>query len=98
MDIKTQKNATELTITPVGELNAVTTPELAELLKNNLPGIDHLIIDFSDCDYVSSAGLRLLLGTFKDMKKNKGSMQLVNVGENFTEVLVNTGLDAVFDI
>ena len=53
---------------------------------------------FKDCDYVSSAGLRVLLSTLKTLKKNNAKMRLINVGENFTEVLENTGLDAVFDV
>ena len=57
-----------------------------------------LTMDFSECDYVSSAGLRVLLGTFKQMKAENGNMRLTNVGENFMEVLENTGLDTVFDV
>ncbi|MBO5575946.1 MAG: hypothetical protein J5956_06560 [Ruminococcus sp.] len=44
------------------------------------------------------AGLRILLAAYKKLKAAKGTMKLINVGQNFTEVLQNTGLDAVFDI
>ncbi len=98
MDMKTEKNGTELKITLSGELNALTAPIFSELLDKELPGMNLLTLDFTDCDYVSSAGLRVLLATFKQLKAVKGSMQLKNVGPNFTAVLVNTGLDAVFDI
>jgi anti-sigma B factor antagonist len=57
-----------------------------------------LTLDFAECDYVSSAGLRLLLATYKLMKEENGSMALANVGVNFKDVLENTGLDAVFSI
>ena len=57
-----------------------------------------LTLDFNECDYVSSAGLRVLLATFKQMKAVKGSMNLTNVGQSFKYVLQNTGLDAVFDM
>ena len=57
-----------------------------------------LTLDFSACDYVSSAGIRVLLATFRQLKAAKGNMRLTNVGENFMDVLQNTGLDAVFDI
>ena len=60
--------------------------------------MQELTLDFTGCDYVSSAGLRVLLATFKKMKAAKGSMTLSNVGENFMDVLSNTGLDAVFDM
>ena len=56
------------------------------------------MLDFTDCDYVSSAGIRVLLSTFKTLKQKKASMKLINVGENFKDVLESTCLDSVFDI
>ena len=98
MKLTKEKNGTELTIRLSGELNTLTAPELSALLDKELGGMQTLTMDFSECDYVSSAGLRVLLGTFKQMKAAKGNMSLTNVGENFMEVLENTGLDAVFDV
>lgn len=98
MKLTTEKNGTALTIHLSGELNTLTAPELSALLDKELGGVQDLTLDFAECDYVSSAGLRILLGTFKKMKASKGSMALANVGENFMDVLSNTGLDAVFDI
>ena len=98
MKLKSQKNGTELTISLSGELNTLTAPELSTVFDKELPGIQTLTLDFSDCDYVSSAGIRVLLDTFKKLKESKGKMYLIHVGENFMDVLENTGLDAVFDI
>lgn len=98
MKLTTEKNGTALTIHLSGELNTLTAPELSALLDKELGGVQDLTLDFAECDYVSSAGLRILLATFKKMKASKGSMALANVGENFMDVLSNTGLDAVFDI
>ena len=98
MVLKTQKNASELTVGLSGELNAVSAPELSALLDSELSNIQSLVLDFTDCDYVSSAGLRVLLAAFKQLKAVKGHMRLTHVGEVFMEVLENTGLDAVFDI
>ncbi len=67
-------------------------------MNKELTGVQKLILDFKACDYVSSAGLRVLLTTFKQMKAAKGDMALANVGENFLDVLQNTGLDAVFGV
>ena len=92
------KNGTDLTIQLSGELNTLTSPELSALLNRDLGGVKLLTLDFAECDYVSSAGLRVLLSTFKQMKAAKGDMRLSNVGENFMDVLQNTGLDAVFDV
>ena len=98
MKLTPKKNGTELTIQLSGELNTLTAPELSSLLDKELGGVQHLILDFTECDYVSSAGLRVLLATFKLLKTAKGSMELTNVGENFKDVLQNTGLDAVFGV
>ncbi|MBR4656249.1 MAG: STAS domain-containing protein [Oscillospiraceae bacterium] len=98
MELSTEKNGAELIVQLSGELNTLTAPELAALLDKELDGVETLTLDFKECDYVSSAGLRVLLGTFKQMKASGGDMCLVNVGENFMDVLQNTGLDAVFDV
>ena len=98
MTLTTEKNGTNLTVRLSGELNTLTAPELSGLLDKELGGVQALTLDFAECDYVSSAGLRVLLATFKQMKAAKGSMSLANVGENFRDVLENTGLDAVFGV
>ena len=98
MTLTKEKNGNELTVRLSGELNTLTAPELSDLLKSELDGVQTLTLDFNECDYVSSAGLRVLLATFKQMKAAKGSMNLANVGQSFMDVLQNTGLDAVFDM
>ena len=98
MTLTTEKNGTALTVRLSGELNTLTAPELSALLNKELTGVQNLTLDFKECDYVSSAGLRVLLATFKQMRAAKGNMGLANVGENFLDVLQNTGLDAVFGV
>ena len=98
MTLTKEKNGSNLTVHLNGELNTLTAPELSALLTKELGGVQALTLDFKECDYVSSAGLRVLLATFKQMKAAKGTMALANVGENFKDVLENTGLDAVFGI
>ena len=98
MKLTTEKNGAELKINLSGDLNTLTAPELSGLLDKELGDVQNLTLDFAECDYVSSAGLRVLLTTFKKLKAAKGSMALTNVGVNFMDVLSNTGLDAVFDM
>ena len=98
MKLTAEKNGTALTVRLSGELNTLTASELSALLNKELDGVKALTLDFKECDYVSSAGLRVLLATFKKMKASKGSMALANVGENFLSVLQNTGLNAVFGV
>ena len=98
MTLTTEKNGNALTVRLSGELNTLTAQDLSALLDEELDGMQALILDFAECDYVSSAGLRLLLGTFKKLKAINSKMELINVGENFMDVLENTGLDAVFGV
>ena len=98
MNLTTEKNGEELIVHLSGELNTVTAPELKDLLNEKLSGVKDLTLDFAECDYVSSAGLRVLLATYKQLKEEGGSMKLTNVGEFFMKVLKDTCLDAVFEI
>ena len=79
-------------------MNTLTAPELSAVLDKEIPHTKMLILDFSECDFVSSAGIRVLLGTYKTLKAQDSKMTLAHVGEFFMEVLENTGLDAVFDM
>ena len=98
MNLNSEKNGSGLTVFLSGELNTLTAPDLSALLDKELDGVTALTLDFAECDYVSSAGLRVLLATFKKMKAAGGTMGLSNVGEGFRDVLENTGMDAVFGI
>ncbi|MBQ6638831.1 MAG: STAS domain-containing protein [Lachnospiraceae bacterium] len=98
MELKTEKNETALTIGLSGELNAITAPEVETQLTELLPGIQDLTLDFTNCDYVSSSGIRVLLSTQKKMKAAHGAMHLTNVGKCVMDIFVNTMLDSVFDI
>ena len=80
MDLNTEKNGAELTVHLSGELNTITAPELSALLDKELSDVQNLKMDFAECDYVSSAGLRVLLATFKKMKAAGGDMSLTISG------------------
>ncbi len=98
MNLTTDKSGANLTVHLSGELNTNTAPQLDALLNKEFRDTQILTLDFTECDYVSSAGLRVLLLTFKRMKAKGGNMELSNIGEDFMDVLTNTGLDAVFGI
>lgn len=98
MDLTSKKEGSTLTVFLEGELNTMSAPELMTLLDEQMPGVDNLIFDFAKCDFVSSAGLRILLSSYKALKKSQGQMQIINIGKNFKEVLFITGLDKVFGI
>lgn len=97
MEIKDFKENEKLTICVTGSLDSVTSSDLEEFIRDNIDGINELILDFKELDYVSSAGLRVLLVTLKLMK-TKGSIKIINVNESVNEVLTMTGFANIIKI
>jgi len=90
MTIEKMRNNNELTVSLEGRLDTVTAPSLEEELKANLDGVQELVLDFQALEYISSAGLRVLLMAQKTMNK-QGSMVIRNVNETIAEVFEITG-------
>ena len=80
----------KLTITLTGRLDTTTAPQLETELKQNISGVEALILDFSGLEYLSSAGLRVLLSAQKAMNR-QGSMTVKNVNEIIMEIFEVTG-------
>lgn len=97
MKINRDQNGTALTIALEGRLDTVTAPELEEELKNSLDAATELTLDFEKLDYISSAGLRVLLSAHKAMSK-KGGMKVRNANEMVREVFDVTGFADILDI
>ena len=75
----------------------ITAPELEEVIKNDLNNVNTLIFDFSEVDYLSSAGLRVLLVAQKVMQK-KGQMIVRHVNNSVKEIFEITGFNNVLNI
>ena len=90
MKIEKNLNEKNLVVALEGRLDTTTAPQLEEELKNSLAGVTDLIIDLSKLEYISSAGLRVLLSAFKTMR-NKGNMKVTNANELVKEVFEVTG-------
>ena len=90
MKITKSLNGTSLTVALEGRLDTTTAPELEKELKDSMEGATDLTLDFSKLDYISSAGLRVLLSAHKAMSK-KGGMKVTNVSELVKEVFEVTG-------
>ena len=86
-----------LTLTLCGRLDTTNAPKLEEELKMSLPGTEHLVLDFAALDYLSSAGLRVLLGAQKAMNK-QGDMVVRNVNETIAEIFDVTGFADILTI
>ena len=80
-----------------GRLDTVTAPELEAALKETLDGVSELTLDFEELDYLSSAGLRVLLSAQKRMNR-QGSMKLVHVNEVVMEIFELTGFSEVLRV
>lgn len=90
MQIDQLKEGTTLTMKVSGRLDTMTAPQLESEITGHLDGITELIMDFSDLEYISSAGLRVLLVTSK-MMKGKGRFVIRNINETVREIFEVTG-------
>ncbi len=97
MTVTKNANGTELIFSVEGRIDTTTAPQLEKELKDSIDGVTTLVINFSKVEYISSAGLRILLSTQKLMNQ-KSSMKLVNVSENIMEVFEVTGFSDILTI
>ena len=97
MTIEKAVNGAELLLTLSGRLDTTTAPQLEAELKASLPGVESLVLDFAALDYLSSAGLRVLLGAQKTMNK-QGSMTVRHVNETIMEIFDVTGFCDILTI
>lgn len=80
-----------------GRLDTITAPELENELKASLGGVNELTLDLAGLEYISSAGLRVLLSTQKIMNK-QGRMMIRNVSETIMEIFEVTGFSDILTI
>ena len=90
MTIEIKKNAVEITIEIVGRLDTITAPALDKTINEDIGDAKNLVLDVKGMEYISSAGLRVLLAAQKKMQKI-GSMKVTGVGEEVMEVFEMTG-------
>ena len=97
MTIQENKEGSKLTVRVEGRLDTTTAPELEEKLKGLLEDVTDLTLDFEKLDYISSAGLRVLLSTQKTMNK-QGEMKVTKVGAPIMEIFEVTGFSDILTI
>ena len=97
MTIDKQLNGNELTLALTGRLDTTTAPELEAVIKENIAGVTNLVMNFAGLEYISSAGLRVILGAQKTMNK-QGEMVIRNVNETINEVFEITGFIDILTI
>ena len=91
MNITKTAEGEKLTVALEGRLDTLTAPELEESLSSALEGIKELVLDLSGLEYLSSAGLRVVLSTFKTVSAAEGKMTICNANEMVSKVFELTG-------
>ena len=97
MTTEITKNGSVLNIAVEGRIDTVTSPDLEKTILDNISEVEDMTIDLTGVDYISSAGLRVLLSTQKIMDK-QGKLLIRGVGENVMEIFEVTGFVDIFDI
>ena len=97
MTINKNRNGSDLCIALEGRLDTMTSPELEAELAKEISAADSLTFDFSKLDYISSAGLRVLLSAHKAMS-GKGGMKVTHVNEVVQDVFDVTGFADILNI
>ena len=97
MKIEKKSEGEKLEVKVIGRLDTTTAPELDEELKESLEGVTELTMDFSELEYISSAGLRVLLSAQKTMNK-QGTMTVTGVNDFIMEIFEVTGFVDILTI
>ena len=97
LNINKETNGNELKIALEGRLDTMSAPQLEGELKGNVDGITSLIFDINNLEYISSAGLRVLLSAQKVMNK-QGSMVIRGANDDIMEIFEVTGFSDILDI
>lgn len=97
MQINKTQNDTALTLALEGRLDTTTAPQLEAELKKSLNGITDLVLDMSALEYLSSAGLRVILSAQKVMNK-QGNMVVRNANETIQEIFEVTGFSDILNL
>lgn len=98
MDIQKDFNEKELTLLINGRVDTYTAPELETAINEEIDSIESLILDFENLEYISSAGLRVLVSTQKKAKKQDFSFKIINVNDVVNEILRMSKFDKILTI
>lgn len=98
MSLNIEKRADATSIALAGRLDTTTAPELEKYLENEWEDAESLTFDMEKLEYISSAGLRVLLMAQKMMNQKNGTMKLVHVSEMVQEVFEITGFTEILTI
>lgn len=98
MEIKVNREGSALTLALDGRFDTSTAFQVEEVIKQNIDGVTSLVFDCKELEYLSSAGLRVLLGTQRTMSLRGGEMMLINVNQYVRDVFVLTRMLDIFTV
>lgn len=98
MDISVELIENKLYVRIIGRLDTNTAPDLENAIKNNLGNVKELNLDLKDLDYISSAGLRIILMFHKQMSTNEGKLFVLSPKDEVMEVFDMTGFSTFLNI
>lgn len=93
-----EKQGTTLNVRPEGRVDTVRTPLLDRELQPHLEGVQQIAMDFSDVEYISSSGLRLLLWLEQTMEDRGGGVRVIHAGEAVLKIIKLAGFDNVVQV
>ncbi|MBQ3281212.1 MAG: STAS domain-containing protein [Eubacterium sp.] len=97
MEINKKKEGKDLTVEVSGRVDTVTAPEFEQSVMGDLDGVENLTVDLKNLEYMSSAGLRVMLALYKKMS-TQGSMVVTNVSDTISEIFEVTGFNDILNI
>ena len=98
MEVKFNKQDSNLTVVISGNIDTVTAPELDAKLQENITGVKDLVLDFAAVDYISSAGLRVILMANQQLEDADGTMTIKNANDDVRDVFEMTGFDSLLNL
>ena len=98
MNVKKTKDGDVLTVAIEGSLDIKTSPQLKEAMRGELENVSSLIFDLADCNYTSSAGLRVILESYQILSERDGGLSIINANSVLYDTLKLSGFTDFIDI
>lgn len=98
MDITKKYNEKELTLFVKGRIDTITSEDLEKEINDEMGNFESLILDFTDLEFISSAGLRVLIATQKKLKPENIPFVIKNVDDSIKEIFRMSGFDKILKI
>ena len=93
-----EQSGSILTVKPEGRIDSKTSPILESDIQKYIDSTDNMIIDFTNVDYISSAGMRVLLALHKKLKKKGGTLKVINVKDAIYDIFKLVGFHSMVEV